>query len=288
MSPPARGSNGAATAGFIIGIVAVLAGFGAGNGLAWLLVVAGGVLSIVGIARASDGAPGRGFAFTGIILSVLALVGCLAHVTAGPASSSIASAPPYPTSTPFYATATPYYEPPSTSTAPPISQRTYTGNGDDVVRLDKPTGIAVVTFSCPRCTSNTIVTGDGSDYGLVNVIGPYTGKRWIDERDNTLTTQLTVRAHGRWTLTISDLSQATRATGPVSGHGDDVVVLNTNSTTARITNRGPSNFIVHTITSRGYVNTPVNEIGGYSGTVPMSGPALVEVQSSGDWTITPQ
>lgn len=176
----------------------------------------------------------------------------------------------------------------TTSSSPPIPLRTYSGTGDDVVRLDKPTGAAIMTFSCPRCTSNTIVNGDGSNYGLVNAIGPYSGRRWIDERGNTLTTQLAIRAHGNWTLTISGLDQATRASGPVSGTGDDVVLLNANSTTAALTNRGQSNFIVTTISSVGDIDLPVNEIGSYSGTVPLAGPALIEVQSSGSWTITPR
>ena len=44
---------------------------------------------------------------------------------------------------------------PTTIAAPTIPLRTYSGTGDDVVRLDKPSGIAVVSFSCPACTSNT-------------------------------------------------------------------------------------------------------------------------------------
>jgi hypothetical protein len=167
----------------------------------------------------------------------------------------------------------------------PIPLRTYSGTGDDVVRLDKPPGIALVSFSCPACTSNTIY---GLDVTLVHVIGSYTGKRWLDETSNGLTTQLTIKAHGRWTLTVGGLDQARRVNGPVSGHGDDVILLDRNTTTATVTNRGNSNFVVHNIDSGGEINLLINEIGGYRGTVPLRAPSIVEVQSSGDWTLAPR
>ncbi len=45
---------------------------------------------------------------------------------------------------------------------------------------------------------------------------------------------------------------------------------------------------LHPSPDRPDIGAPINEIGSYSGTVPLQGPALVEVQSSGSWTITPQ
>lgn len=197
------------------------------------------------------------------------------------APSQSASSPSY--SSPSYPTA---QQPPPT--APVVPLRTYTGTSDDVVKLDKPTGIAVMSFSCPKCTSNTIINSDGSDYGLVNEIGPYVGKRVIDSQDSSLTTQLTVKAKGKWTLTVGGLDQARRAIGPVSGKGDDVVLMSGATSTAAITNRGESNFIVKTITTDGSLDMPINEIGSYSGTVPLSMPALVEIKSGGNWTVTPK
>jgi hypothetical protein len=177
---------------------------------------------------------------------------------------------------------------PTTIAAPTIPLRTYSGTGDDVVRLDKPSGIAVVSFSCPACTSNTSVTTDGADVSLVNVIGSYTGKRWLDESANSLTTQLTIKAHGRWTLTVGGLDQARRVNGAVSGNDDHVFLLDGSTTTAAVTNRADSNFVVHNIDTSGEIDLLINEIGSYTGTVPLRAPSIVEVQSSGSWTLTPR
>jgi len=74
----------------------------------------------------------------------------------------------------------------------------------------------------------------------------------------------------------------------IGGHGDDVVVLQANTTTtAAITHRGDSTFIVTSIDSSGSYTDQVNEIGNCSGAVPLATPALVEVQSSGEWNIDP-
>jgi hypothetical protein len=59
-------------------------------------------------------------------------------------------------------------------------------------------------------------------------------------------------------------------------------------TTAAVTNVGESNFLVMAY-GRGNVSPLiVNEIGSYSGTVKIAGPAYITVNSSGDWSITPQ
>lgn len=56
----------------------------------------------------------------------------------------------------------------------------------------------------------------------------------------------------------------------------------------KITNVGESNFAVHAVSLKaGRVELLVNHIGGYEGTVPLSGPAMIQVASSGNWTITP-
>jgi hypothetical protein len=195
-----------------------------------------------------------------------------------PSPSSPYQAPSY-TSTPH---------PPPRPASPPT---VYNGRGDDIVSITKDPGIAVLQFECPQCSSNTIVTTDGSESLLVNEIGSYTGKHLIDLRDGSTTTTVTVKASGAWKLTVaSGLGAATVAAGdaPVAGQGDDVILMNGTATKVRITNRGQSNFIVYVISIRSpSINLAVNKIGGYEGTVALDAPAVITIKSSGNWTITP-
>jgi hypothetical protein len=96
-------------------------------------------------------------------------------------------------------------------------------------RLDhQGSWVAVLQFECPKCTSNTIVTTDGSESLLVNEIGSYTGKHLIDLRDGSTTTTVTVKASGAWKMTVaSGLGAAKVGAGdaPVAGQGDDVVLM---------------------------------------------------------------
>ncbi len=175
--------------------------------------------------------------------------------------------------------------------APAAPPKVYTGKGDDVVKIDKPAGPAILTFTCAKCSGNTIVQSDGADPLLVNTIGSYSGKKAIDVTDGSTTSELTIKATGAWKVTVGGLDQATQATGaaPITGKGDDVIMLSGNTTTAAITNHGDQNFIVQaTPADGGYPDLAVNEIGSYTGTVPLAAPALVQVTSDGSWTITPQ
>lgn len=69
-----------------------------------------------------------------------------------------------------------------------------------------------------------------------------------------------------------------------SGKGDSVVQLTDKITKAAVTNQGEANFVVEVVSDEGY-DLAVNEIGSYQGTVPLRGPALVQVTSSGNWSI---
>jgi hypothetical protein len=176
-----------------------------------------------------------------------------------------------------------------TTTVPPAPPVVKSGRGDDVIAIERP-GVKIVKFECPRCTSNTIVETDGAESLLVNTIGKYSGQHWVDIRDGSTTSTYTIKAKGAWTLTVGGLEMARAiANGPVTGKGDDVVVLNHNSNSAAITNKGAGNFIMQVVsldTLR--IDLAVNEIGGYSGTVPLDGPAIVQVNSEGSWSITPR
>jgi hypothetical protein len=164
----------------------------------------------------------------------------------------------------------------------------YAGKGDDVVTIAKDSGPAIVTFECARCSGNTVLQSDGADALLVNTIGSYSGRHLIDPSDGSVTSTLTVKATGSWKITVaSGLASATRADTSVSGHGDDVAVLTGDVRKAAITNKGGnSNFVVRAYDGSGIPDLAVNVIGGYSGTVPINGPVVLAISSTGNWTVT--
>lgn len=134
---------------------------------------------------------------------------------------------------------TPQPTPPApTTTAPPAPPVVKTGKGDDVLTIERA-GVKVVKFDCPRCTGNTILETDGAESLLVNTIGKYSGKHWVDIRDGSVTSTYTIKATGAWTLTVGGLDQARIvADGPITGTGDDVVLAGQSAKAAAITNKG--------------------------------------------------
>lgn len=179
---------------------------------------------------------------------------------------------------------------PTTTTPPPDTPpQIVHGTGDDVIQVTRPQS-PIVEFDCPSCTGNTILESNGFNSLLVNTIGSYTGKRWLDIRDTSNTTQLTVKATGSWTITVGGFGLAKMVDGPINGHGDDVVIDTANASTAKITNTGSGNFAMKNLPTSGggSIDLAVNTIGSYIGTDPLSTPGLIEVTSDGDWSITPQ
>lgn len=180
----------------------------------------------------------------------------------------------------------------SPSSAPaPVTPKTYTGTGDDVVTLDKPTNSpAILKFECPNCTDNTVVKANGADTLLVNTIGSYSGSHIIDTAVGSNTTQITISATGAWTLSLSGLDQATPVSGQaVNGQGDSVLYVTGDTTQAEFTNTGDENFVVKVYPADGgNTDLAINTIGSYSGTVPLSTPSYVQITSNGSWSITPQ
>ena len=196
--------------------------------------------------------------------------------------------------------AAPVPDPPSPTVdaGPPAAEQVFEGTGDDVVRLERPVNLGVVRFECPRCTRTTTVVSDaGIDTYIVQHLsgGPYSGRRWIGVRGDT-TTQFEVTAQGPWRLTVGgvDLARPVDGTTTVTGTGDDVVLMQTASRTAELTHTGESNFVVHLVTDRARSGPDllVNEIGRYSGTVPLDvvpgEAALMQVSGDGNWTFTPR
>ncbi|WP_423184972.1 hypothetical protein [Arthrobacter sp. NyZ413] len=176
---------------------------------------------------------------------------------------------------------------PTPPPAPAVATQTLTGAGDDVQNIDLKGHPAIVAFSCPGCSANTVLKTNGEDSLLVNAIGPCTGRHIIDTRSTSNTTQLIVNANAPWTITVSDVSTVKKSSGPVSGHGDEVIYIADKTSKAAIANTGQSNFAV-TVYTDPFPDLAVNEIGSYKGTVALAGPTFVQVESDGDWSITPQ
>jgi hypothetical protein len=170
---------------------------------------------------------------------------------------------------------------------PAIEHQEWSGTGDFVIDVDLSSP-AIVGFSCELCTGNTVLETNGSEALLVNEIGAYTGSKLINVNDNSATTRFVITADAAWTLTVDDITTAQAVTGPATGAGDSVILMQSEFDVAAITNDGEGNFVIYAYGDGNLSPLIVNEIGAYSGTVPMAGPAFVEVSSTGNWSITPQ
>jgi hypothetical protein len=146
--------------------------------------------------------------------------------------------------------------------------------------------------------SNFIVhlVGAGTDEGLFNEIGAYSGQAAVaDVRPGRY--RVAIQADGAWTLGFAQPTPPRGAKlipGTISGHGARVVAIRSTRSMQPIvtaTHRGQSNFIVHLI---GYGTTTgeeglFNEIGNYHGQTLVSslprGSYLLSVQADGAWAI---
>ncbi|RII91461.1 hypothetical protein DZF95_09955 [Clavibacter michiganensis] len=145
-----------------------------------------------------------------------------------------------------------------------------------------------MTFECATCTGNTVLKTNGRDSLLVNTIGPHRGQYVVNTSDGEIITQMTVNADAAWTISVADLTSVPVVAGRASGSGDSVIVMSGDFSVAALTNDGDSNFVVQEFGTSSFTPLIANEIGAYSGTVEMEGPAVVQVTSNGAWSITPQ
>lgn len=217
-----------------------------------------------------------------LVVFLATVAGCAAEPAQPPTPNAPSSTSVAPTS------ATPAE--PEPTTQPPAEPMVYSGEGDDIVSIAPPPTLAALRFECPDCTSNTVVKTDTGDL-LVNEIGAYTGVSLLESTFGAATpTELEITATGAWTATVGEvIALAAVETGaePISGTGDSLVVVSGQTSRARITNSADSNFVVLVVPlESGVRDLVVNEIGNYEGTVRLRGPAIVEITSSGEWTIT--
>lgn len=171
----------------------------------------------------------------------------------------------------------------------PISQ---SGSGDNLIVLPAGVDAAIVTathsgssnFVLSVLDQNNQSTGDL----LVNEIGAYSGSTVYGFNSFGTPTTLQIMADGAWTVTVSPLSSAAVLDGSASGVGDAVFVYAGPVSKLSITHSGSSNFVVYEETASSFnFGLLVNEIGSYSGVVPLSkGPSIVTVEADGNWTLT--
>jgi hypothetical protein len=283
-----------AVAAFVLGLVPFL-GF-----ITWIMAVVAVVLGAIALNRRVQG---RGFAATGVILGLVAIVTgfAISGATLGKVSQTTPQVHAAATDPPATTAAAPAAAPTSKAAVPapkatpkpmprPVAVlKTYSGSGDDVVHVNYSNPV-ILSFICSSCSGNTVLqTDSGMDTLLVNTIGSYHGRHIVNTSDGSLLTKLTITADAHWTLKVENPSVAitTRLASigdTISGHGDDVVAVGSAIGDAKVINRGDSNFVLQAY--GGSDSLVINEIGSYSGTVPLQGPEIVQVESNGDWSIT--
>ena len=180
-------------------------------------------------------------------------------------------------------------------TPPPASQTTFTGNGDDVVNINKTPGPALIYVQGGAPDTNFIVESyaPSSTSGrlLVDVLDSYQGIRPLDF-DGSRTTRLQVNTVGPWTIEIRPLSsmRSVGTAGTISGSGDEVFKVTGSATEAHIQGNAASRYFGVTSYSLSgvYQDLLVNTTDPYDGTVVMSGPDIIEVQTTGPWSFAPE
>lgn len=180
---------------------------------------------------------------------------------------------------------------PVKTVAPIPADIVITGKGDSIVPLTLPDGAGEpgVATAVYGGSDNFVVQSLDSNLQeqdlMVNTIGRYSGTVLFNVEQGTDATKLQVKTTGAWKITLHSIRALREFDGTsASGRGDDVLIYRGAAGAAAITNTGSDNFVVWELGDDS--NLLVNEIGKYNGTVVMgAGPSLVEVNSSGNWTI---
>lgn len=162
------------------------------------------------------------------------------------------------------------------------------GTGDTVIKLPAGVTKAMVTATHNGASNFAVIGLDDSNDSadlLVNEIGKYQGTTPLGLNAFNDVKSLQITASGAWTLKIEPLANAKDFA--TKGTGDMVMLYDGPATSLTATHKGKSNFAVMEENAELFnMGLLVNEIGNYSGTVPMSaGPALITVKADGAWTL---
>ncbi|MCR2814999.1 hypothetical protein [Microbacterium jiangjiandongii] len=170
----------------------------------------------------------------------------------------------------------------------PVEREEFTGTGDMVVpvAIDKA---ALVSFTCEDCTSNVLVTSDAEEGLIANSIGAYTGSRLVNMAEGSAVTEITVEADGTWELVVDDVENAPSFDGAVTGTGDQAFWMTGEFESVAFVNGDQRGNHAVWAYRNGMTNPLIfNGIGPADDTAEMTGPALVQVSSRAEWTLTPQ
>lgn len=166
---------------------------------------------------------------------------------------------------------------------------TETGTGDNIVSLpaEATAGIVTANHSGSRNFALSILDASNASTGelLVNTIGDYSGTTIYGINSFGAGKTIKVTADGDWKLTISPISSAPALAS--SGAGDAVYLYDGDAAKLAVSHDGQRNFVVMEETGEAFsMGLLVNEIGPYSGTVPLgAGPSVIAVQADGNWTL---
>ena len=164
-----------------------------------------------------------------------------------------------------------------------------TGSGDNLVTLPAGATAGIVTATHDGSSNFSISVLDAANAStgqlLVNTIGAYSGTSEYGFSSFGEDTTLQITADGNWNLTIAPISAAPGLAA--SGAGDGVFLYDGTAGKLTATHDGSSNFSIIEETDELFsMGLLVNEIGAYSGTVPLSsGPSAIVVSADGSWTL---
>ncbi|WP_168914660.1 TM2 domain-containing protein [Microcella flavibacter] len=171
----------------------------------------------------------------------------------------------------------------------PITQ---SGAGDSIIALPAGVTAGVVTASHDGARNFVLSVLDAGNQStgdlLVNTIGAYTGTTAYGLASFGEGTSIQITADGSWSITIAPMSAA--APIPAAGSGDGVFLYEGPAGALALTHAGERNFVVIQDSARDFeFGLLVNDIGPYTGTVPMmSGPSVITITADGAWTaVTP-
>lgn len=270
------------------------------------------IITLTGNQRDKHGRPLEGYArnkkvawiVTGALIVlplVISMVVGLAGIAGGAAIANRPASGPAVSSSeaavPEVAAEEPAPEPVAVNAAAAWADKTFgtfepiveSGTGDNIVSLPAGATAAIVTSSHDGERNFAIVVLDAANTStgdlLVNTIGAYSGTSAYGFNSFSEGTSLKITADGNWTVTISPVSTAPELAA--SGAGDAVYLYNGSASKLTATHTGERNFIVMEETSEAFsFGLLVNDIGPYSGTVPLSaGPSVISVGADGAWTL---
>jgi hypothetical protein len=223
--------------------------------------------------------------------------------TPEPTSPPEPSPTPEPTSTPAPTPSpepTPTPEPtpepePTPTPEPPAEPIRYAGSGDDVINIEKPEGLdsAAVVYVRGNAEGRHFAVTAYDEAGeyvslLVNTTEPYEGLVPLDFRDQDSSALFEISAPGEWEIEIRPLASLPvhSVPGEVSGTGDDVFIIDGDSSTAFVRgNQADRHFAVIGWGNRSHLL--VNTTDAYEGRVLVPNDVvIVEVTGVGEWHIT--